>query len=107
MRAFAQDVLQGLFVRHESDRLVSEPPDPVTDPTPTAVPLPGSVPDMTIDQARELAPFTVKELTALPEGFSLDSVYYGEAEDRVSLLYVNDSHLGISLHQQPADTVEP
>lgn len=107
VRAFAQEMLQGLFVRHESDRLASEPPHPAAGPTATAVPLPGSVPDMTIDQARALAPFTVKELAALPDGFSLASVYYGEDEDKVTLLYVNDAHLGISLHQQPAGTVEP
>lgn len=107
VRAFAQEILQGFFVRHESDRLASEPPHPVAGPTATAVPLPGSVPDLTMEQARELAPFAVKELTALPQGFDLDSIFYDEVKGKVALLYANEDHLGFILHQQPVETVEP
>lgn len=107
VRAFAQELLQSLFVRHDSNTMTTEPYDPVTDPTPTPIPAPESLPDLSVADADALASFAVKELTHLPEGYRLGSVYYDEAQDKVTFLYINDAYLGIVLHQEPAETAEP
>lgn len=107
VRAFAQDLLQSLFVRHDSNTMITEPYDPVADPTPTPVPAPESLPDLSVAEAAALASFAVKELANLPEGYRLASVYYDEVRDRVTFLYIKDTYLGIVLHQEPAETAEP
>ncbi|MAT96101.1 MAG: hypothetical protein CL608_03075 [Anaerolineaceae bacterium] len=107
VRAFAQELLQGLFVRHESSTMAVEPYDPVTDPTPTPVPAQVDVPNLTIAEAEALASFAVKELTNLPDGFALSSVYYDEERDKVTFLYLDEGYKGIVLHQEPADIAEP
>ncbi|MBK8903326.1 MAG: DUF4367 domain-containing protein [Anaerolineaceae bacterium] len=106
VRAFAQELLQSLFVRHDSNTMTTEPYDPVADPTPTPIPAPESLPDLSVADAAALASFAVKELTHLPDGYRLSSVYYDEARDKVTFLYLNDAYLGIVLHQEPAETAE-
>lgn len=107
VRVFAQELLQSLFIRHDSNTMATEPFEPMADPTPTPIPAPESLPDMSVADAAALASFAVKELTHLPEGYRLGSVYYDEAQDKVTFLYINDAYLGIVLHQEPAETAEP
>lgn len=107
VRTFAQEILQSLFVQHESDRIATEPYDLATDPTPTPIPVPDAAPQMSVAEAAVLAPFTVKELATLPDGYALSSVYFDEAEQKVTFLYLNDAFLGIVLHQEPAETAAP
>lgn len=107
VRAFAQELLQGLFVRHESSTIAAEPYDPIADPTPTPIPDPDSEPEMSVAEAEALTSFAVKELTNLPDGYALSSVHYDEERDKVTFLYLNDAYKGIVLHQEPAETAEP
>lgn len=107
VRAFAQEFLQSLFVRHESNTIAAEPYNPISDPTPTPIPAPESVPNLSVSEADALASFAVRELTNLPAGFTLSSVYYDQERDKVTFLYLNDIYQGIVLHQEPAETAEP
>lgn len=106
MRAFAQDAWQSLFVRDENNRIAVESSAPIVGPTSTPVPAGDAVGGMSVAEAQELASFRLKEPAGLPAGFALSSVYYDEAHDKVTFLYLNDAFLGIVLHQQPAGTAE-
>ena len=106
VRTFAQDIWQSLFVRHESDRVATEPYRLPAEPTSTPIPMPDAAPQMSVAEAAALAPFAVKELRSLPEGFALKSVYYDETLAKVTFLYANEAYLGIVFHQEPAETAE-
>jgi hypothetical protein len=107
VRIFAQELWQGLFVRHESSHIAVEPFVLPAEPTATPIPDPDAMSDLSVAEAAALASFAVKELSHLPAGYALSSVYYDEAQDKVTFLYLNDAYLGIVLHQEPANLAEP
>jgi len=105
LRTLAQELLNLLFNRTDSNTLVYETPVSY-DIQPTVVGGVAYVPSTSVEAVEALAGFDVRVPSVMPEGYTLVDVSYDEVANQTSLMYVR-SGIALVIVQIPSASAYP